>query len=186
LFPPFNASGVIPPFFGDDPTSRSGSPYKTDLATISARLAQTDHRKEIFRGLLRYRAALRAVGIAVGFQLLDGSFTENCESNRGRAPSDVDLVTFSYLPVLPHEVADFAQQHQALFDHDMVKEEYKCDAFFVDLAKDARLVVEDTMYWYGLFSHQRETFLWKGMLRVPLNADDAIAMAALEGEVQSG
>jgi hypothetical protein len=56
-----------------------------------------------------------------------------------------------------------------------VKETFKCDGFIVDLGKNAQLIVEDTFYWYGLFSHQRGTYTWKGTLRVPLMADDAAA-----------
>lgn len=187
MFPSFNASGVIPPFHGDDPSQRGGgSPYKTDLATVAERLAQNQERKEIFKGLLRYRAALRAVGVSAGFQLLDGSFTEDCESTRGRPPSDIDLVTFAFLPVLPDEVSAFVTANQTLFVPELIKEQYKCDAYFVDLAKDSRLVVDDTLYWYGLFSHQRETYLWKGMLRVPLIADDDLVATMLEGEVHDG
>ena len=186
MFPRFSASGVIPPFQGNDPTQRGGSPYKTDLLTVASRLAQSDERKEILKGLLRYRAALSAIGINAGFQLVDGSFTEDCENNRGRSPSDVDLVTFAYLPVPPSEVGDFVSAYQTLFDPILVKREYKCDAFFVDLAKDSRLVVDDTLYWYGLFSHQRETYLWKGMLKIPLVADDALVWTMFEGEVHGG
>jgi hypothetical protein len=187
LFPAFNGSGVIPPFVGENPGQAGGSsPYKTDLATVANRLAANEERKTILKGLLRYRAALRAVGITAGFQLLDGSFTEDCENTRGRPPADLDLVTFAYLPVVPNEVLEFVAAHVELFDQAAVKAEYKCDAYFVDLAKDSRLVVEDTCYWYGLFSHQRETYLWKGMLKVALNADDALVSAMLEGEVVGG
>ena len=35
------------------------------------------------------------------------------------------------------------------------------------------------MYWYGLFSHQRETFLWKGLLRIELMSDDEQALELL-------
>jgi len=112
--------------------------------------------------------------------MFDGSFVEDCERLRARPPSDLDVVTFSHLPVLPHQVAEFAQQNAALFDRDAVKEEYCCDSFFIDLTKDARYVVADTMYWYGLFSHQRDTFMWKGLVTVPLMSDDTDALVVLD------
>lgn len=62
---------------------------------------------------------------------------------------------------------------------DRVKEVYKCDSYFVDLSKDARYIVEDTMYFYGLFSHQRSTFMWKGLVKVPMRSDDDEALALL-------
>lgn len=66
-----------------------------------------------------------------------------------------------------------------LFDPVAVKEVYLCDSFFVDLARDARYVVAETMYWYGLFSHQRDTFMWKGLVTVPLMCEDEQAIAQL-------
>lgn len=183
MIPALNASGVIPPFMVDDPTQRGGSPYEASLKEVAQVFATTDARKEIFLGLLQYRQELRKIGIASGFQLIDGSFTENCEQIRGRSPNDIDIVTFAYLPVMQHELQGFVQKHIGLFDQNFVKEKYKCDAYFVDLAKDARLVVEDTMYWYGLFSHQRDTNLWKGMLRVSLLDDYEETQYMLQNEV---
>ena len=57
--------------------------------------------------------------------------------------------------------------------------------FFVDLAKDSRLIVADTIYWGGLFSHQRDTFMWKGMLQISLDTNkDVDVVATLNREVQ--
>ena len=183
MFPDFNHSGVIPPF-ATDPANRDGAPYETDLITVVNRLGTTAPRRALLYGLLDYRAALRAAGVTAGFQILDGSFTENCEQLRGVPPGDIDVVTFAHLPVATQaQIAQFAEQHAALFDQELVKEEYMCDAYFVDLGKNAQLVVEDTFYWYGLFSHQKNTYTWKGTLRVPLIADDANArdrLGALE------
>ena len=187
MFPLFNASGVLPPYMGSDPGIPAASaPYKTDLITIASRLVTSNERRDILLGFLEYRSELKKVGISVGFQLLDGSFTENCEMTRGRPPKDLDLVTFAYLPVSPNEITQFLSDHKHLFDHDSIKNQYKCDAFFVDLSKDSRLIVDETIYWSGLFSHQRDTFLWKGTLQVPLNSDnDDKVVAMLNREVKS-
>lgn len=177
----------MPPYIGSNPgVVGACSPYKTDLITIASKLATSAERVDILLGFLDYRSELRKVGISVGFQLLDGSFTENCEVSRGRPPKDLDLVTFAYLPVSPLEIQKFLDDHRHLFDHDLVKSKYKCDAFFVDLSKDSRLIVDETIYWSGLFSHQRDTFLWKGMLQVSLNADnDYKVIEMLNGGVKS-
>lgn len=182
MLPGFNASGVLPPFVGENPgmEANRASPYETTMRGFAEQFGQSAPRREILRRLLAYRQALRGVGITTGFQMFDGSFIEDCERLRSRPPSDLDVVTFSHLPVPPHQVAEFAQQHIALFDRDAVKEAYSCDSFFVDLTKDARYIVADTMYWYGLFSHQRDTFMWKGLVTVPLMSDDVDALAALE------
>jgi hypothetical protein len=140
----------------------------------------------LIQGLLNYRAALRAVGITSGFQILDGSFTEDCESTRGRPPSDIDLATFAYLPVGPVETLNFMNENITLFSPAAAKATYSCDAYFVDLAKDSRLIVEDTFYWYGLFSHQKETYTWKGVLRIPLMSDDVAAQILLTSITGAG
>jgi hypothetical protein len=181
VIPSFNASGVLPPFSGSDPGQQAhlSSPYKTTMSAFVERFSTSAARCEVISGLLRLRSALREIGITSGFQLLDGSFVEDCERVRGRPPNDIDLVTFAYLPVVGHEVPDFVQENLRFFDRDAVKNEFKCDSFFVDLSKDARYVVADTMYWYGLFSHQRDSFLWKGMVSVPLMSDDQQALQLL-------
>lgn len=180
MFPGFNHSGVIPPF-RSDPTTRDGSPYLTDLCSLVTQLGTTPERKALISGLLDYRTALRVAGITSGFQLLDGSFTEDCEAQRGRPPSDIDLVTYAYLPVSPTQVPTFMTANLNLFAPLQVKAQFGCDAYFVDMAKSSELVVDDTFYWYGLFSHQKITATWKGVLRIPLVADDVAAQAALLG-----
>lgn len=181
MLPSFNASGVLPPFLGDGPGERqTASPYKASMSELVVQFGYTPERRRILRGLLDFRQALRAVAIVTGFQIIDGSFLEDCERTRSRPPSDIDLVTFSHLPVPSQEAAAFLGEHIALFDQAAVKGAYSCDAYFVDLAKDARYVVQDTMYWYGLFSHQRDTFMWKGLITIPLLSDDAQALVILE------
>ena len=133
----------------------------------------------LISGLLDYRERLRAVGITSGFQLIDGSFTEDCEAVKGRPPGDIDLVTYAYLPVAPSQVSVFLSNNLSLFNPRIAKQTYHCEAFFIDMAKNAELLIDETLYWNGLFSHQRSTFMWKGMLRVPLMADDAAARAQI-------
>jgi hypothetical protein len=74
----------------------------------------------------------------------------------------------------------FVAAHQRLFDPEEAKAAFDCDAYFVDMNKPAHLLIEDTAYWFGLFSHQRVTALWKGLLQVPLDSDDDEVRQALE------
>ena len=178
MFPSFNHSGVIPPFW-TDPTQNDGSPYITDLCTLVSGLGTTPERRQLLTGLLDYRAAMRGVGITSGFQLIDGSFTENCEILRGRAPSDIDLLTYAHLPVGPADVFKFVQSNSGLFISALTKQTYGCDAYFVDMGKATELIIDETFYWHGLFSHQKITATWKGMLRIPLMADDIAARVLL-------
>jgi hypothetical protein len=122
---------------------------------------------------------MRAAGFAAGTQWFNGSFVEDIESSRrARPPGDIDLVTFADRP---HAVAGdaawlgFLGQRQDLFNRDQTKLQYYCDAYFVDISRPPLYVVRLTSYWCGLFSHQRDTDLWKGIIEVPLVSDDAIA-----------
>lgn len=179
MFPGFNPSGVIPPFIAS-PVNQDGAPYETNLTAIVYQLGTTPERRALLQGLLDFRAALRNAGITAGFQILNGSFTENCEQLRGVPPGDIDVVTFAHVPAATQaQLQEFLTEHGQLFDPPQVKEQFRCDAYFVDLGKNAQLIVEDTFYWYGLFSHQKTTFTWKGTLRVPLMADDVVARQLL-------
>ncbi len=161
---------------GASPTDRgSMAPYRTSFLEIAQRYATSPERIEILKGLVRYRSEMRDLGISEGFQWIDGSFVENCEVNRGRPPSDVDVITFSVRPGHCQNNNDWSQliqSRQDIFHPEQSKSTYKCDAYFVDLSVHPVHLVNQTRYWFGLFSHQRETFLWKGMLEIPLGGDD--------------
>jgi hypothetical protein len=75
----------------------------------------------------------------------------------------------------------FIQQHASLLkDRAYVKKTYLCDAFFVDLDAAPEELVNETRYWFGLFSHRRVTMQWKGVLQVPLlGPDESLAMGLL-------
>jgi hypothetical protein len=108
------------------------------------------------------------------FQWIDGSFLEDAERNRGRPPADIDVVTFAALPPGMHPRA-FRERYADLIYSRLTKSRFQCDAYFVDLGTGSRrpeLLVAQTRYWYGLFSHQRASYLWKGMLQVDLVSDD--------------
>lgn len=149
------------------------SPYMVSIATVVKHYDTSRERTRILHGLLDFRAALRSIGIVDGFQWIDGSFVEDVEKVRNRAPQDVDLVTFAHRPKKSDsDWKDLIKKHITLFQPQEIKAKYYCDAYFVDLDKPPLLIVDDTRYWFGLFSHQRVTALWKGLLSVPLQSDD--------------
>jgi hypothetical protein len=97
--PDFTISSVLPPYLGTTPTNGAlMSPYETTLARIAGKLCASTQRKEILRGLLRYRQELANLGFTTGFQWLSGSFMEDIETLETRHPQDVDLVTFYQRP----------------------------------------------------------------------------------------
>jgi hypothetical protein len=179
LIPLFNQSGVLPPFVGVDPTIPAGcSPYQVKPVELVAAFATSGERNSLLRQLFQYRANLRSAGIANGFQWLDGSFMENVEIVRGRPPKDIDLVTFAHRPQHAQTLAQwgaFISANVTLFQRPIGD----LDAYYVDLNIPVEALVSRTTYWAGLFSHQRVTALWKGLLQLDLAEDDSAAISFL-------
>lgn len=195
MIPAFTTSGVLPPFTGDSAAQRANaSPYKVAMTDIVNRFATSIERITILEGLLAYREKLRTVGFTDGFQWIDGSFVEDCESanNRGRAPADVDVVTYVYRPLNSQgngymekdELMPIVMANPDLFIPQHSKSTYHCDAYHEDLCMPSHMLVEKTAYWFGLFSHSRVSNLWKGILSVPMHSDDAAARAILDAKKQ--
>jgi hypothetical protein len=177
--PPYTQSGVLPPFRpGATPTARGMmAPYKVSLVDVAKKFATSEQRIKILKGLIAYRKALRLEGISTGFQWLDGSFVEDSEQNRGRPPSEVDVITFSYRPEKlqsDDEWRAFINSRPHLFNPEESKRQFLCDAYFVDMKAHPINLINQTKYWFGLFSHQRDTLLWKGMLEVSICDDTDI------------
>ncbi|MCE8032182.1 hypothetical protein EKK97_09530 [Billgrantia tianxiuensis] len=185
MIPELNQSGVLPPFIPEQgPTDPAGmAPYKTTITEFIHRYAHTFERRAILRGLLDYRRKLKSIGVRNGFQWLDGSFVEDVELNRGRPPSDVDIVTFALRPTNDLELwKKLVYENTDLFLPNEAKQKYCCDAYFVDLNTHPIHVVSNTRYWFGLFSHQRESYLWKGMVEIPIDCSDDEALEILDRE----
>ena len=153
------------------------------MSQLVERFATSPERASILRGLASYRAALRDAGFSEGFQWIDGSFVENCETERGRPPGDVDVVSVLHRP-LAHSGLDawaqFVEDHgETLLDSQHCKATFRCDAYYIDLDIAPILATGQTAYWFGLFSHQRDTFRWKGLVQVELQSDDDASMQLL-------
>lgn len=187
MIPSLNSSGVLPPFLSQEgpTTSNSMAPYRTDMLEVARALCHTEERREILRGLISYRRELRAAGIDIGFQWLAGSFLEDCEKQRQRPPKDIDIVTFARRPSSVKAQADWIAFYGAnpdLFDQRVTQAKHKCDAYYVDLHLPPEYLVSRSRFWFGLFSHQRETYVWKGLLELPLSIDDSAAELYLGGD----
>lgn len=154
------------------------------MSEFVARFATSIERAAILRGLLQFRHEIRAAGFQSGFQWLDGSFVERCEAVKGRPPGDVDVVSVLKRPAENSGELDwgeFVDLHgDTLLDQAYCKTNFSCDAYFIDLDISPDLVSQQSAYWFGLFSHQRDTFRWKGMVQIDLQCDDEAAMVALE------
>lgn len=66
-------------------------------------------------------------------------------------------------------------ENPALFTNAQTKEKYGCDGYTVPLDKSPENLVKRTTYYFGLFSHRRSDQVWKGLLQIPLESDDALA-----------
>jgi hypothetical protein len=173
-FPPFDAIlNVLPPHRGDPRDRGDLSPYDCSMVEICERLATSEGRKRILNGLLRFRRELLAINVR-GFQWLGGSFVEDIETQEGRAPNDIDVVTFVSNPTDLISLEEVFQSRPELLSREHNRTKYNIDHFLVPLCSTPRHVVDHTRYWCGLFSHRRD-HIWKGMLVVDLapNADGA-------------
>lgn len=181
MIPDMNTPLVLSPFIGDGPNTKAlMAPYEASMLEVVQRFATSLERVALLRGLLSYRDAMRAIGAVDGYQWLNGSFVEGVEAIRSRPPADIDLVTFSRLPGDKLAKKRIASGNAKLFAPDRSKRDFQCDAYFVDLDKKPENLIDDTRYWFGLFSHQRGTWLWKGVLKVAMLSDDKAALTLLD------
>lgn len=183
MIPDFNHSHVLPPYTGDGPTASSEvSPYRASMLELTERFAGLPGRRPLLEGLLAYRSALAALGFVRGFQWLDGSFAEDVEAHQQRSPNDIDIVTFAFSPagLTSTQINQLIADNPSLFTPSSAKEKYGCDAYLVPLDKSPENLVKRTAYYFSLFSHRRDDQVWKGLLQIPLESDDALARDLLQ------
>lgn len=169
--PPLNASGLLPPYVGGDPTAMNAmSPYPCTLRELATVFCTSAVRVTILKGLLDYRKQLAQLGFVSGFQWLSGSYLEAIERIESRDPKDVDLVTFCKAPAncpTPMQLQAVITANPDVFQPPRAKIRFLCDPYFVNFEFGPRFVVMQARYWFGLFSHRRD-WSWKGLLEVPL------------------
>lgn len=187
--PRWNDQGVLPPVNPVDPASIDRSPYWVSLPALIRRFATSPQRRAILAGFLRYRADLHALGLTQGFQWLDGSFLEDVERLENQPPNDLDVVTFFDLPreVSPESLYD---RNKEIFHHDSSKRMYHVDGYFVQLLVDdfgdVDDIIDQTTYWYSMWSHRRNQ-MWKGFLKIdlaPVEDEDSLLAFDDTGEGQ--
>lgn len=169
--PDFTIDGVLPPYVGargpGDERSLM-SPFEVTPLEVVTRFGTTSARMQILEGWLEHRARIRNCGFVSGFQWLDGSFVED------KIPADIDVVTFLRRPAKvngPDAVVRLMRANPNVFSRQQVKAELRVDSFWVDMDGTKPMVVDLTRYFCGLFSHRRGDGLWKGMLKVSIDAD---------------
>jgi hypothetical protein len=179
--PPFDGRGFLPPFLGANATTPQRSPYDATMSELVGALATSSERENLIFGLIEYRALLNGCGYVDGLQFVDGSFVENIELREGRQPGDIDVFTFA-MPAAQYvgnaalwASTGFPQWQGQIVNQALNKQRYQLDTYGMIVDHPLR-VMNETIYWYSLFSHKKVTHDWKGFVRIPLNpADDQIA-----------
>ncbi|AQZ32059.1 MULTISPECIES: DUF6932 family protein [Pseudomonadaceae] len=186
MIPEWNLSGVLPPIQpGEAGHSANRSPYRVALVEVVEVFSGSAHRISILQGLLDYRAALHALGIARGFQWLDGSFMEHVEVLESRPPRDMDVVTFFHLPANETQ-ASLASKAAHLFIPEQTKAVYQLDAYPYILGRPTEPHhVKQISYWYSMWSHRRNG-MWKGFVQVDLAPEEDQAARSILELVQGG
>ena len=165
--PDWTPNGVLPANDPNEPTSPARSPYTVSLVDLVVRFGFTEARRNLLTGLLDLRAELHGVGLSRGFQWINGSFVEQTEATANRSPNDIDLVTFFHIPP-GATIESLWQSHQDLLSPQIAKAKYQTDAYFAPLNPNAPDdIVRQTIYWYSLWSHNRNG-IWKGFLEIDL------------------
>ncbi|MEF8753984.1 MAG: hypothetical protein V5B60_08610 [Accumulibacter sp.] len=174
--PAWNVLGLLPPIDPDLPTSPDRSPYPVSLKDVVMRFSTSPERQSVLKGFLGYRAELHRLGLADGFQWIDGSFLEDVETIERRVPRDIDVVSFFHTPAN----VSVSDEDARLFDQAVAKDRFKVDAYFVELDQvTPRELTFWSAYWYSMWSHRR-TQAWKGFLQIELApTEDAEALAWL-------
>ncbi|ESY03578.1 hypothetical protein X753_21290 [Mesorhizobium sp. LNJC399B00] len=167
----------MPPFVGvDATTTASRSPYFAHITEVVQNFGTSVERRALLSNLISYRTLLAGEGYVSGLQFVDGSFVEDIESVAKRPPSDIDVFSILNLPAKylgagPDILAEgeaFWRDRVANREHN--KANLKLDTYAL-LVEQTALgdMLQQVMYWYSLFSHQRDTFAWKGFLAIVID-----------------
>lgn len=164
MIPDFNNVGLLPPYGYEGPQEiEDRSPYPSTLIDFVERFSTTPHRGDLLQGFINYRRSLRATGLTSGIQWIGGSFVEDCEEIRKRPPDDIDVVNFFYPFEDKDKWGELVGGNIELFDPGYNKREFNCDAYTYEINQNS---IEYIAYYLTMFSHQRRTENWKGIVQL--------------------
>lgn len=149
------------------------------MVNLVDRFATSPHRCTLLRNLVSYRQLLNNNGYTDGIQLVDGSFVEDVENIRGVNPNDIDVFSLLHAPAryLTNQIL-WTSHGKPFWDQEVVdrvknRQRFSLDTFGVLIEElSPPTFLQQSIYWYSLFSHQRDTFAWKGFVVVPIDAKD--------------
>jgi len=177
--PHWDSNGIIPPVDLKNPLVKR-SPWRVSLEDVVLTFGTSPERRKLLSGFLSFRSELHKIGLAQGFQWIDGSFLENIELLETRDPHDIDVVTFFHLPDSCTEKS-LAETFPHVFDHDNVKDTYYVDSYIINLDDmPLEFIISNSAYWYSVWSHRRD-MRWKGYFQIDLSQiNDPLAIKNLE------
>lgn len=174
--PPFDANGLLPPFIGEDATGKDRSPYMVTIFELAQLFGDTPRRRRLLANLIMYRALLASDGYQSGLQFIGGAFVENIELTGLRDPDDIDVLSIVNAPKkYIVEPSLWTSTGKAFWDHEIAdrrknKQRYSLDApALIYENTEPYIFIRELIYWYGLFSHQRSTRVWKEFLALTLD-----------------
>ena len=154
-------SGFLPPHVGERFVVKNGaSPYRITREAFASRFAVSEKRQDFVTRLFGMLDEARALGVDTGFTWIGGSFVD-----MRAEPNDLDVVTF-YVPTAKTS-REVVQQNPRIFQPTSAKAQFGCDAYFLPLSGN-RKSYRTVSLWYALFSHDRESFTWKGFVELAL------------------
>ncbi len=180
MIPVPKPSGCLPAFLHTPAgNSNQRAPWLATPQEVVACFGSSKPRLRLIRNWLQHCLDIYNVAPVEGWQWLAGSFVED-DACRGRPPADIDVVLFYTIPNNKQASDDLSNRND-LLDRNEVKQKYDLDLFVLEGPSQLAFVVEFSCYYFGLFSHRRNTMEWKGFLKVALDhtGRDAAAWSTL-------
>lgn len=184
MIPDWNIAHQLPPIDIKNPTQPNRAPYRINSLELVLRFAISMERCKILKGFFDFRRDLHSMGIAKGFQWLNGSFAENIEIKANRHPHDIDVVTFCFLPEGKQE-NEIAFEYPDIFKPLELKNKYYVDGYYITLGEKLdESKTRQIAYWYSMWAHDRSCN-WKGFMQLPLDcAMEDEALKHLHNKIQ--
>lgn len=183
--PKLNGNGVLPPHNGDLTSAASIFPYPATTLELCQRFGTTRSRRDILRGYLGLRATMAQLQLAQGWQWVSGDFLDD-DRRRSKQPDHIKVVTFCQpIDFDDHQNADLVA---TICNRKKTLQQFRVDHNPVYLTYGPELLIQHTQYWSENLSHQRDTGIRKGFLKINLNtpSEDNAALShldALEAQV---
>jgi hypothetical protein len=171
--PDFNAHGLLPPYAGDPTKFGATSPYQATTLELCMKFATSPKRCSILRGFLAFRHRLQLLRITDGYQWVNGPFLER-DGKRSGGPDHIQVVTFCHPSPLLDDPS-YCDLFETLKSARKTRAEFSVEHGFVPLSFGANDLINWTRHWAAQLSHQKETGLWKGHLKVDLDTPEVDA-----------